>query len=63
MLNASIDRTVRRRTTNMKHTVATFKYVVDTVSRDGEHKCCQVWIYDKRPANGAGESSMLITTL
>ena len=32
------------------------EYVVDTVSRDGEHKCMQVWVYDKRPANGAGES-------
>ena len=31
------------------------EYVVDTVSRDGEHKIMQVWVYDKRPANGAGE--------
>eukprot|EP00804_Cyclotella_cryptica_P013837 CCRYP_018173-RA/>CCRYP_018173-RA protein AED:0.09 eAED:0.09 QI:1797/1/1/1/0.87/0.66/9/457/484 len=29
------------------------EYVVDSVSRDGEHKCMQVWVYDKRPANGA----------
>ena len=29
------------------------EYVVDTVSRDGEHKTCAVWVYDKRPANGA----------
>eukprot|EP00571_Detonula_confervacea_P012019 CAMPEP_0172305252 /NCGR_PEP_ID=MMETSP1058-20130122/6570_1 /TAXON_ID=83371 /ORGANISM="Detonula confervacea, Strain CCMP 353" /LENGTH=965 /DNA_ID=CAMNT_0013016783 /DNA_START=201 /DNA_END=3098 /DNA_ORIENTATION=+ len=29
------------------------EYVVDTVSRDGEHKTTAVWVYDKRPANGA----------
>jgi len=29
------------------------EYVVDTVSRDGEHKTCAIWVYDKRPANGA----------
>eukprot|EP00985_Skeletonema_marinoi_P033822 scaffold42277_cov153-Skeletonema_marinoi.AAC.1 len=29
------------------------EYVVDTVSRDGEHKTCAVWVYDKRAANGA----------
>ena len=36
------------------------EYVVDTVSRDGEHKCMQVWVYDKRPANGAGESLLIL---
>lgn len=29
------------------------EYVVDTASRDGEHKTMAVWCYDKRPANGA----------
>ena len=29
------------------------EYVVDHVSRDGVHKTCMVWVYDKRPANGA----------
>lgn len=29
------------------------EYVVDTVSRDGEHKTMAVWSYDKRPANGS----------
>ena len=30
------------------------EYVVDMVSRDGEHKCVAVWEYDRRPVNGAG---------
>ncbi len=29
------------------------EYVVDTASRDGDHKTTAVWVYDKRPANGA----------
>ena len=29
------------------------EYVVDHVSRDGEHKTVMVWVYDKRPVNGA----------
>eukprot|EP00457_Paulinella_chromatophora_P002252 gb/GEZN01002256.1/.p1 GENE.gb/GEZN01002256.1/~~gb/GEZN01002256.1/.p1 ORF type:complete len:711 (-),score=92.51 gb/GEZN01002256.1/:397-2529(-) len=29
------------------------EYVVDTVSRDGQHKVVTVWEYDKRPENGA----------
>jgi len=29
------------------------EYVVDTVSRDGMHKCVAIWRYDKREANGA----------
>jgi biotin carboxylase len=29
------------------------EYVVDTVSRDGDHKVVAVWEYDKRPVNGA----------
>ena len=29
------------------------EYVVDTVSRDGEHKVAAVWEYDKRPVNNA----------
>lgn len=29
------------------------EYVIDSVSRDGVHKCCMVWLYDKRPLNGA----------
>merc|ERR1712232_688777 len=28
------------------------EYVVDHVSRDGEHKAVMVWVYDKRPTNG-----------
>ena len=28
------------------------EYVVDTVSRDGVHKCVALWKYDKRAANG-----------
>eukprot|EP00457_Paulinella_chromatophora_P002954 gb/GEZN01002959.1/.p1 GENE.gb/GEZN01002959.1/~~gb/GEZN01002959.1/.p1 ORF type:complete len:566 (+),score=80.81 gb/GEZN01002959.1/:27-1700(+) len=28
------------------------EYVIDSVSRDGQHKCITVWEYDKRPANG-----------
>lgn len=24
-----------------------------SIERDGEHKTCAVWVYDKRPANGA----------
>ena len=29
------------------------EYVVDTVSRDGVHKCVALWVYDKRVFNGA----------
>uniref|UniRef100_A0A7R9ZEV6 ATP-grasp domain-containing protein n=1 Tax=Pseudictyota dubia TaxID=2749911 RepID=A0A7R9ZEV6_9STRA len=29
------------------------EYVVDQVSRNGVHKTTMVWVYDKRPANGA----------
>jgi len=29
------------------------EYVVDTVSLDGKHKLCAIWMYDKRSANGA----------
>jgi len=29
------------------------EYVVDHVSRDGVHKTTMVWVYDKRPVNGA----------
>lgn len=29
------------------------EYVIDSVSRDGEHKTTAVWVYDKRAANGA----------
>jgi len=29
------------------------EYIVDNVSRDGEHKTTLVWVYDRRPANGA----------
>ena len=29
------------------------EYVVDHVSRDGVHKTMMLWVYDKRPANGA----------
>merc|ERR1711933_61691 len=29
------------------------EYVVDHVSRDGVHKCVMVYVYDKRPTNGA----------
>jgi hypothetical protein len=29
------------------------EYIVDHVSRDGIHKCFMLFVYDKRPANGA----------
>jgi biotin carboxylase len=29
------------------------EYVVDHVSRDGEHKTVMIYVYDKRPANGS----------
>ena len=29
------------------------EFVVDQVSRDGVHKTCMIWVYDKRPANGS----------
>jgi hypothetical protein len=29
------------------------EYVIDMVSRDGEHKLVGIWEYDRRPANGA----------
>ncbi|KAJ1622555.1 ATP-grasp domain-containing protein [Pavlovales sp. CCMP2436] len=29
------------------------EYIVDCVTKDGVHKCCAVWAYDKRPVNGA----------
>ena len=29
------------------------EYVVDTVSRDGEHKVAAIWRYDKRTLNGS----------
>lgn len=29
------------------------EYVIDHVSRDGVHKTCMIWVYDKREANGA----------
>jgi Phosphoribosylglycinamide synthetase, ATP-grasp (A) domain len=32
------------------------EYVVDHVSRDGVHKTVMVWVYDKRPVNGAAVS-------
>lgn len=30
------------------------EYVVDIVSREGQHKVVAVWEYDRRPVNGAG---------
>jgi biotin carboxylase len=30
------------------------EYVIDTASRDGEHKVVGIWEYDRRPRNGAG---------
>jgi biotin carboxylase len=30
------------------------EYVIDMVSRDGEHKVAGIWVYDRRPVNGAG---------
>mmetsp|Transcript_15237 Transcript_15237/g.34244 ORF Transcript_15237/g.34244 Transcript_15237/m.34244 type:complete len:540 (-) Transcript_15237:2177-3796(-) len=30
------------------------EYVIDMVSRDGEHKVAGIWLYDRRPVNGAG---------
>ena len=30
------------------------EYVLDMVSRDGEHKVAAIWAYDRRPINGAG---------
>jgi biotin carboxylase len=30
------------------------EYVLDLVSRDGEHKVAAVWAYDRRAVNGAG---------
>ena len=29
------------------------EYVIDMVSRDGVHKVVGIWLYDRRPANGA----------
>ena len=29
------------------------EYVIDTVSRDGVHRVCAIWKYDKRSVNGA----------
>jgi hypothetical protein len=29
------------------------EYIVDMVSRDGQHKCIGIWAYDRRPINGA----------
>jgi len=29
------------------------EYVVDHVSRDGEHKSMMIWVYDKRPCHGS----------
>ena len=29
------------------------EYVIDHVSKDGVHKTCMIWVYDKRVANGA----------
>jgi biotin carboxylase len=29
------------------------EYVVDMVSKDGQHKVAALWAYDRRPANGA----------
>jgi biotin carboxylase len=29
------------------------EYVIDMVSRDGVHKVVAIWLYDRRPANGA----------
>ena len=29
------------------------EYVIDAVSRDGEHKIVAIWEYDRRPVNGA----------
>ena len=29
------------------------EYAIDIVSKNGEHKVAAIWIYDKRPANGA----------
>jgi len=30
------------------------EYVIDGVSRDGVHKVAAMWVYDRRPTNGAG---------
>eukprot|EP01039_Chlorochromonas_danica_P007202 gene7202-7968_t len=30
------------------------EYVIDMVSRDGEHKVMGIWVYDRRAVNGAG---------
>jgi biotin carboxylase len=30
------------------------EYIVDMVSRDGEHKLAAIWAYDRRAVNGAG---------
>lgn len=29
------------------------EYVIDAISRDGEHKIVAIWEYDRRPINGA----------
>jgi hypothetical protein len=39
------------------------EYVVDHSSRDGVHKTMMVWVYDKRPANGASSLCMAASQL
>ncbi|RHY25963.1 hypothetical protein DYB32_007986 [Aphanomyces invadans] len=44
---------LQNRATLVQEYLTGTEYVVDTVSRDGEHKVVAVWEYDKRAVNGA----------
>ncbi|KAF0695209.1 Aste57867_13973 [Aphanomyces stellatus] len=44
---------LQNRSTLVQEFLVGTEYVVDTVSRDGEHKVIAVWEYDKRAVNGA----------
>jgi biotin carboxylase len=45
---------LRNRALLVQEYLSGVEYVVDFVSRDGEHKCVAVWEYDRRAVNGAG---------
>ena len=60
MLGMLLERGIARRrvvpgapTALLQECLAGDEWAVDTVSRDGEHKCVALWRYDKGEANGA----------
>jgi hypothetical protein len=51
--NQPITQTPNHPTTLPQRTNQGTEYVVDCVSRDGLHKCVDMFVYDKRQCNGS----------